>query len=321
MWSLFASNGNSDDLAKENQRLAEHLALVLEDYELLKEAHRRVLEQMLPMHGASIPSDTKDFEAELNKVAARLGETAEAERLRKVIDADLKPIARECKEERLRLLQLREALRLKQQEIEEQEYDLSHALHELRTRQTESTLEQSIQHTVELSQTIDSLKREITNKDAQIAQLSKQFSSGREVEKDKERIKRAIQRVATEVHELKCRCSFEVFSKQLSATKDFLSSELQRLTRRISGLFKERQKLQERLDAERRTWKETEASIRSKLGFELEQLQKRVNRPVNAASTQTEHYLEEADSQQAQLWGADSDLELPELPEETEAAH
>lgn len=315
MWSLFAANGNSDDLAKENQRLTEHLTLVLEDYELLKEAHRRVLEQMLPVPGTPQPCNSADLEAELTKVAARLGDTAEAERLKRVIEEELKPVVRECREEKQRLGQLREALRLKQQEIEEQEYDLSRSLHELRTRQTDCVLDQSIQRTVDLNQTIDSLKRDLVGKDAQVAQLSKQFEPGRDAEKDKERTKRAIQRFATEVRELKAKCSFEGFTKQLAATKEFLSTELLRLSRRISGVFKERQKLQERLEIERRTWKETEATIRSKLGFELEQLQKRLNKQTSTASTQTEHYLEEADSQQAQLWGADSDLELPDLPE------
>lgn len=312
MWSLFAANGNSDDLAKENQRLTEHLALVQEDYELLKEAHRRVLEQMLPVPGAAQPCISADLEAELTKVAARLGDTAEAERLRRMVEEELKPVVRECREERLRLAQLRESLRLKQQEIEEQEYDLARSLHELRTRQTDSALDQSIQRTVDLNQTIDSLKRELLGKDAQVAHLSKQLSPGRDAEKDKERTKRAIQRLAAEVRELKAKCNFEAFSKQLAATKEYLGSELQRLSRRIAGVFKERQKLQERLEIERRTWKETEATIRSKLGFELDQLQKRLNKQTSAASTQTEHYLEEADSQQAQLWGADSDLELPE---------
>ena len=309
MWSLFSTpDTTTDDLIKENKRLSEYLTLVQEDYELLKEAHRRVLEQMLPVVG-SVTACENGVELVLREIEGKLGDTEVEETVKRVIETELMPLVRLCAEERQRLLQLQESLRLKQQEIEEQEYDLSRTLHELRTRQNEPSLEVSIQKNTELNQLLDSLKREIRLKDLKITELSSQIGITLSNGPEKDRIRRAIKRLSVEISELKTKCHFEHFSKQLTATKEFLNTELQRLTRRISGVIKERMKLQERLEAERRNWKEIEGNIRSSLGFEIEQLQKRVSRPMASDSTQTEHYLDEADSQQTQLWGADIDLE------------
>lgn len=320
MWNLFSSNGSpAEDLAKENKRLSEHLAIILEDYELLKEAHRRVLEQMLPMPSLSPHSSEVlgKIEAQLEDIAMQvrsLEDSPLSHSLRKLIEGDLHTLVLQCSKERQSLTELREALRLKQEEIAEQEFDLSHALHEMRCRETETTLEQAIQQNVTLLQTIDKLNKDVHQRDTEISKLSASHP-----EKNEERLKRALHRLSSEISELKARCHFDVFNKQLSSTKDFLTTELQRLSRRAAGVFKEKQKLQERLETDRKSWRDTEFSLRSNYEFELEQLRKRVNKPTATCSTQTEHYFEEVDNQQSEMWGADLELDwTPDGPQVAE---
>ena len=320
MWNLFSSNGSqAEDLAKENKRLSEHLAIILEDYELLKEAHRRVLEQMLPMpalspHSSEVMSRIEVQLGEIGRQARSLEDSPTSKSLRLLIEGDLHTFVLQCSKERQSLAELKEALRLKQEEIAEQEFDLSHALHELRCRETESTLEQAIQQNVDLMQTIDKLKQDAKHKDTEIAKLALSQPA-----KDEERFKRALHRLSSEISDLKSRCRFDVFSKQLSSTKEFLTTELQRLSRRAAGVFKEKQKLQERLDTERKSWRDTESSLRSNYEFELEQLRKRVNKTTASCTTQTEHYFEDVDTQQSEMWGADLELDwTPEGPQVSE---
>lgn len=137
-----SSNEREQVLEVENKDLREKLSLVIEDYELLKEAHRRIQEQMLPVSSAPVAYDIEieglhdklDFMSREVKVLIFASEDISSiqqahsrcielyENFLTLIDTASK-IHFSLQKERKELEELKGSLIEKQKEVLEQEYE------------------------------------------------------------------------------------------------------------------------------------------------------------------------------------------------------
>jgi hypothetical protein len=159
MWRFLggSSENKEQQLEDENKELREKLALVIEDYELLKEAHRRIQEQILPVASAPVVYDSEieslknklDFMSRELKVLIFASEDISSieqthDRLVKTYEnflnlVDFASKIHSClQKERNELEVLKASLLEKQKEILEQEFETRKMLTELKCKELDT---------------------------------------------------------------------------------------------------------------------------------------------------------------------------------------